>query len=95
MAVQIYLNHPKINEIKKGRPIRDKLAKELCETCGCEWGEPVSFENIWYFESVFNAIFYIMAMKEIPLLGDTTNFYNTLLYKSEKKRCYSIILVFI
>ena len=70
------------------------MAKELCESCDCEWGEPVSFENIWYFESVFNANFYVMDMQQIPLLGDTTNIYNTLLYKSENTR-YSTSLVFI
>ena len=49
LAIQVYINHQKINEIKKGRPIRDKLARELCEMCCCEWGVPVSFENILEF----------------------------------------------
>jgi hypothetical protein len=41
-----------------------------------------SFSLIFY---LLNANFYIMDMKQIPLLGDTTNIYNTVLYKSGKK----------
>ena len=80
----IKITHPK-NEINKGRPIRDKLANELCETCGREWGAPVSCESILHFETIFKANCYIIGFDQIPLLGDTCNIYNTLLYKNEKR----------
>ena len=69
----------------KGRPIRTKVAKELCETCGCEWDVPVSFDDLVHIEPILNANVYVVGMDQIPLLGDTCNIYNTLLYKSEKK----------
>ena len=85
LALQIYRNHKCYNEIRKGRPIRTKVAKELCETCGCEWDVPVSFDDMVYIEPILNANVYVVGMDQIPLLGDTCNIYNTLLYKSEKK----------
>ena len=81
----MYRNHRCYNELRKGRPVREKLAKELCETCGCNWGESVSFEMIMYFEQALNANIYVMDIEQITLLGDTCNIYNKLLYKSEKR----------
>ena len=75
LVPQVYKAHPKYSEIVKGRPIREKLAKELCTLCHWDWGKPVSFDAIPLFENVFNANIYIMSMTEIPLLGDTVNIY--------------------
>ena len=85
LTIQAYRNHQKYNEIRKGRPIMIKLAKELCNMCGCEWGKPVSVEEMPHFENVLNANIYVIDLNDIPLLCDTCNIYNIVLYKSEKE----------
>ena len=63
--------------------------------CGFEWGNPLSVEEIPHFENMLNANIYVIDLNDIPLLGDTCNIYNLLLYKGEKRRGNKTVLVFI
>ena len=54
LVLLIHRNNPKFKQISLGRPIRTKLAKDLCEGCGMEWDKTVSFDEIPLVEQKLN-----------------------------------------
>ena len=84
LVLLIHRKHPKFKEICRGRPIRTKLAKELCEGCGMEWDKTVSFDEIPLVEEKLNVNILIFDIDAVPMMRTTTSIYQSLIYKNSE-----------
>ena len=84
LVLLIHRNNPKFNQIRLGRPIRTKLAKDLCEGCGMEWDKTVSFDEIPLVEQKLNVNILISDIDAVPMMRTTTSIYQSLIYKNSE-----------
>ena len=84
LVLLIHRKNPKFSEISRGRPIRAKLAKELCEGCGMEWDKTVSFDEIPLVEQKLNVNILIFDIDAVPVMRTTTSIYQSLIYKNSE-----------
>ena len=84
LVLLIHRNNPKFKQICLGRPIRTKLAKELCEGCGMEWDKTVSFDEIPLVEQKLNVNILIFDIDAVPMMRTTTSIYQSLIYKNSE-----------
>ena len=80
----VYPKHPKLKQIKAGRPIRKLLAMELCSHCDMEWDKQVSFDDIDKVERALGVNIMIFDIDNIPMLKTTSSIYNSLMYKNSE-----------
>ena len=84
LVLLIHRNNPKFKQICLGRPIRTKLAKELCEGCGMEWDKTVSFDEIPLVEQKLNVNILIFDIDAVPMMRTTTSIDQSLIYKNSE-----------
>jgi hypothetical protein len=80
----VYSNHPKINEIKKGRKIRTILSMELCSKCEMIWNNPVAFTDIHKIEEKLNINIMILNIDELPILKCCNSIHGSLMYYNQE-----------
>ena len=61
---------------------REKVARELCDRCNMEWGNPVNLTQLEHIEEIIDCNLYVFSLNEIPVLKSSINIWNSLVFKS-------------
>ena len=83
LAVLLNKDHEESVYIRKGRPIREELARELCERCSMKWDEPVAVESFEKIEQILKCNLYLLNADSLPVLNRTVQLFHSLMYKSQ------------